>query len=183
MGRGSVEINTESTIGNERHDFSTNTSGVQVLGTTSWYATHITVPQNLGSYACRAVDDEVANMLKDVDSARFTPCFLPVITAAPAIIAALILLSYSLQIFEVFRPRWTKPFVQEAKEKEDDLAPELRQHPLTAILTLLVIVGIGLALQIVTIFLPDRHIIEIYPSLAWVWKSTLLTLNYGSQYW
>jgi hypothetical protein len=114
------------------------------------------------------VDDEIVDRLKDVDSARFTPCFLPVITAAPAVIAALILLSYSLQIFEVFRPRWTKPFVQEAKEKDDDLVPELRQHPLTATLTLLVIVGIGLALQIITVFLPSRRIIEIYPSMAWV---------------
>jgi hypothetical protein len=93
---------------------------------------------------------------------------MPVITAAPAIIAALILLSYSLQIFETFLPRWTKPFVQETKEKAGDLDPEPRQHPLTATLSLLVIAGIGLALQIITVFLPHFQVIEIYPSIAWV---------------
>jgi hypothetical protein len=93
---------------------------------------------------------------------------MPVITATPTIIAALILLSYSLKIFEAFRPRWTKPFVRETKEKEESLVPEPGQRPITATLILFTITGIGLALQIFTIFFPYRQVIEIYPSIAWV---------------
>jgi hypothetical protein len=93
---------------------------------------------------------------------------MPVITAAPAIFAALILLTYILRIFEAYRPRWTKPFVQETKEKPDDANQERRYHPLTATLSLLATTSIGLALQIITIFFPDSQVIEVYPAIAWV---------------
>ncbi|KAF2824326.1 P-loop containing nucleoside triphosphate hydrolase protein [Ophiobolus disseminans] len=92
---------------------------------------------------------------------------MPVVTAAPAVIAALILLSYSLRAFDAYKPRWMKPFVQEAKKKVNELDATTRHHPLTATLGLLMIVGIGLALQIITIVVPYRQVIEIYPSIAW----------------
>jgi hypothetical protein len=93
---------------------------------------------------------------------------MPVIIATPAIIAALILLTYSLRLFEAYRPRWTKPFVQEAKEKAGELDPEPTHPSLTATLSLLAIVAVGLASQILTVFFPTHHIVEIYPSIAWV---------------
>jgi len=105
---------------------------------------------------------------QDVEHARFTECFLPVVTAAPAVIAALILLTYSMRILEAYRPRWTKPFVQETRKEVGELNPATRHHPLTATLGLLVATGIGLALQIITIVVPDTQVIEIYPSIAWV---------------
>lgn len=61
-----------------------------------------------------------------------------------------------------------KPFVQETKKKQSDLDSTHRQHHLTATLNLLVIVGIGLALQIITIFVARQQFIEVYPSIAWV---------------
>jgi hypothetical protein len=93
---------------------------------------------------------------------------MPVITAAPAIIAALILLTYSLRIFEAYRPTWTKPFLQEKKQKTSDEAQEQTHLSLTATLSLLATTLIGLALQIMTVFFPERQVIEVYPAMAWV---------------
>jgi hypothetical protein len=117
---------------------------------------------------CHRRIDTAIDHFQDVENARFSACFMPIVTAAPAVVAALILLGYSLRIFEAYRPRWTKPFVQETKKEVGELEPATRHHPLTATLSLLVAVGLGLALQILTIFLPDRRVIEIYPSIAWV---------------
>lgn len=103
-----------------------------------------------------------------MDTARFTPCFVPVITAFPAIVAAFILLTYALRNLEAYMPRWTKPFVQEPREKVGDMDQERRHQPMAATLSLLAITSIGLGLQIMTIFIPGRQIIEIYPSIAWV---------------
>jgi hypothetical protein len=96
---------------------------------------------------------------------------MPVVTATPAVVAALILAGYSFRLFEAYQPRWTKPFVQETREKAGDLDQEPKHHPLRATLSLLAIAGIGLALQIITIFLSDRQMIQMYPSVAWVRKS------------
>jgi hypothetical protein len=93
---------------------------------------------------------------------------MPVITAAPAIIAALILLTYSLRIFEAYRPRWMEPFVQEIKEKASDEDEEPKQLPLAATLGLLATTSIGFALQIMTMFFPEYQVIEVYPAIAWV---------------
>jgi hypothetical protein len=93
---------------------------------------------------------------------------MPVVTASPAVIAALILLTYSLRIFDTYKPRWTKPFIQETKEKAADLDREPKHKTPIATLSLLAIAVLGLALQVMTIFIPTRQIIETYPSIAWV---------------
>jgi hypothetical protein len=81
---------------------------------------------------------------------------------------ALILLTYSLRIFEAYRPRWTKPFLQETAEKASDEDQEPKHLPLTATLSLLATTSIGLALQIMTMFFPERQVVEAYPAIAWV---------------
>jgi hypothetical protein len=113
----------------------------------------------------------LTNTSQDVRTARFTPCFLPVVTATPAIIAALILLIYSLRTFDAYRPRWTKPFLQETKEKVDEVDDEPKRPSSTATFGLLVTAASGLALQAVTVFLPYRRVTEIYPLIAWVCRS------------
>jgi len=132
--------------------------------------------KDLGRSISSQTHAQATDQFKDVETARFTPCFMPVVTVAPAVIAALILLSYSTRIFEAFKPRWMKPFVQETKKEVDDLDPTFRHHPLAATLSLLVIVSIGLASQIITTFLPERQVIEMYPSIAWVCESYTLML-------
>ena len=49
----------------------------------------------------------------DARKARFRPCFLPVIVGIPAAIAALILFCQILRLVITWRPRWTRPFVEE----------------------------------------------------------------------
>lgn len=112
---------------------------------------------------CNATDKS-----QDVDSARFTPCFVPVITAIPAIVAGLLLLTYALRFLQAYKPRWTRPFVEEPKEKAEDMDQQQRHQPMIATLSLLAIISIGLALQIMTVFIPGRSTIEMYPSIAWV---------------
>jgi hypothetical protein len=109
---------------------------------------------------------------------------MPVVTASPAVIAALILLTYSLRIFDAYKPRWTKPFIQETKEKAADLDGEPKHKTPIATLSLLAIAVLGLALQVMTVFFPTRQIIEIYPSIAWVSTilvSLLVVILTGSQ--
>lgn len=125
------------------------------LGSNSWAPIHGTEP----IWQCRKI--------WDMDTARFTPCFVPVITAFPAIVAAFILLTYALRNLEAYMPRWTKPFVQEPREKVGDMDQEQRHQPMAATLSLLAITSIGLGLQIITVFIPGRQIIEMYPSIAW----------------
>ncbi|KAH8709993.1 hypothetical protein GQ44DRAFT_454583 [Phaeosphaeriaceae sp. PMI808] len=103
----------------------------------------------------------------DVETARFTPCFLPVITATPAVISVLILGTYALKAFRKYRPGWMKPFVQEMEEKTGDLGPTPRPRPITTTLTLLVIAGTGLVLQTTTVFFPTYRLIQVYPTIAW----------------
>ena len=107
-------------------------------------------------------------MAKDTRTAQFAPCFLPVITAVPAILAALVLLIYSAWLFKAYRPKWTKPFIVEDKESPDDLGPESTRPSLFLTYGLLLVSSVGLALQILTIFFPFRDLTEVYPSAAWV---------------
>lgn len=107
--------------------------------------------------------------------ARFNPCFLPVISAVPAIIAACIVLLYALQLLDPYRPRWTRAFITETKSGplESDLNPT--NHAPFWTYLLLGISLTGLALQIVTIFIPFHQLVAIYPSIAWVCISTIST--------
>ncbi|KAF2105786.1 hypothetical protein BDV96DRAFT_655260 [Lophiotrema nucula] len=109
--------------------------------------------------------------------ARFSPCFLPAIAAIPAVIAALVLLSYSIRLLDAYWPRWTKPFIEELKDSPDELALSPRAPPLRATYGLLVVSAIGLALQIVTIFFPVRQISAIYPSIAWAVAVAVLSVE------
>ena len=87
----------------------------------------------------------------------------------PAILAALLLLTYSLRLFKAYRPGWTKPFIVEMKESPCDIKPEPTRRPLFPTYGLLAVSMIGLTLQAVTVFFPFRDFTEIYPSIAWVW--------------
>ncbi|CAO2652813.1 Nn.00g022240.m01.CDS01 [Neocucurbitaria sp. VM-36] len=105
----------------------------------------------------------------DIRAARFTPCVIPYIATVPAILGGLILLTYSLRIFDAYRPGWTKPFVRETMERPDDFHTDVdsSHQSLTATFGLLMVALIGLTFQIITVFFPIRQITAIYPSIAW----------------
>ncbi|UJO16264.1 ATP-dependent bile acid permease [Fulvia fulva] len=70
------------------------------------------------------------NNVWDPQDAHFEQCFLPVIAAIPAILAAAILFLHILRLLipARWRPRWTRPFVEEVLEPqvEVDLVPRRR---------------------------------------------------------
>jgi hypothetical protein len=112
--------------------------------------------------------------LQNPTLARFTPCFLPVITAIPAAIGALILLSYTFRLLNLYRPQWTKPFIKEAKESPDDLPRSVDQNTSRATYGLLSVCLFGMSMQAVTIFIPSRHLVAIYPTVSWVCSASPL---------
>ncbi|KAF1832529.1 P-loop containing nucleoside triphosphate hydrolase protein [Decorospora gaudefroyi] len=100
-------------------------------------------------------------------TARFTPCALPFVATFPAILAALILLKYSLRITNSHWPIWTEPFLQETKEKTDEVEPLPDRQPLIATFGLLMVALLGLTFQaLAALFVMERSM-AIYPSLAW----------------
>jgi hypothetical protein len=83
-------------------------------------------------------------------------------------LAALVLLNYSLQFIDGYWPKWTRPFVHEAKEKPSEVETPLTQQPVTGTFGLLVLATIGLTFQILNVFFPIRQPSAIYPAIAWV---------------
>ncbi|ORY09507.1 hypothetical protein BCR34DRAFT_602769 [Clohesyomyces aquaticus] len=111
--------------------------------------------------------DSQCQPIWNIRTARFSPCFLPVISALPAALGGFVLLTYTTRLLDKYRPRWTKPFIVETKDHPDDLAPVASKRTMAATYALLSVSLVGLALQTVTVFLPTRNIAAINPSIAW----------------
>ena len=105
---------------------------------------------------------------QDTRAAQFTPCALPFVATIPAILAALVLLKYSLRVIDGYWPRWTKPFVHEAKEKSSEAETPSTRRPVIGTFSLLALATIGLTFQILNVFFPSRQPTAIYPAIAWV---------------
>jgi hypothetical protein len=108
------------------------------------------------------------DLAKDNQTARFTPCALPYVATFPAVLGAVVLLTYSLRIFNAYQPRWTKPFIKEKKERSDELGSMFWSLPVSATLGLLVVSMAGLTMQLLASFLPNFSYEGVYPSVAWV---------------
>ena len=52
----------------------------------------------------------------DTRGAKFQPCFVPVIAALPALIAAIVLFWKTLRMAIPWRPKWTLPFIDESPD-------------------------------------------------------------------
>ncbi|KAL6710910.1 hypothetical protein ACN47E_006785 [Coniothyrium glycines] len=103
----------------------------------------------------------------DVRTARFSPCFIPFIAVLPALLGGLILLTYSLRIFNAYRPRWTKPFVQETSEKQGENDYESPRPSLFAPLGLFASTVLGLTFQLVADLSRYRQSTALYPAIGW----------------
>ncbi|KAF2275668.1 uncharacterized protein EI97DRAFT_420070 [Westerdykella ornata] len=109
---------------------------------------------------CRPIWDPV--------QARFAPCFLPIVSAIPAVIGVLVLLFYSFRLVTPYLPGWTKPFIREPKQSTDDL-PEAapRRRWSTATSGLLIVSAVGLALQAAVVLHPYLQLDALFASVAW----------------
>lgn len=87
----------------------------------------------------------------------------------PAIIGALILLTYSLRLLNPYRPQWTKPFLREAKAESNELDDACRYHFAWSTYSLLAVASIGLIMQSSSVYFPVVVATQsLFPSLAWV---------------
>lgn len=87
----------------------------------------------------------------------------------PVIVGALIVLTYTLRLLNPYRPRWTKPFLQEVKIESNELDDAPRHQFTWSTYGLLAIASVGLMLQVSSIYLPIYVATKpLFPSLAWV---------------
>lgn len=87
----------------------------------------------------------------------------------PAVIGALILLTYSLRLLNPYRPQWTKPFLRETKVESNELDDTRRYQFAWSTYGLLAVASLGLILQNSSIYF--RLVVasqSLFPSLAWV---------------
>lgn len=110
----------------------------------------------------------------DATEATFSPCFLPVIVAIPAVIATAVLLGKILSLVLPGRPRWTRPFVIEhATDVVDELlVPRRKWNAFTAILA--AASGVGFSLQLAVAIRAWPALEVLLPAATWLIIAGLL---------
>ena len=104
------------------------------------------------------------NDIWDKQNGVFRPCFLPVISCIPAVVAALLLLLGACSLIVPWRPR---PFVQEIVEgTNDDLLPRKRKHGFLAALLGLITAAAAVLRSVVAILLWPAPA-AVAPAAAW----------------
>lgn len=101
-------------------------------------------------------------------NAQDPKCLVSITLIIPTIIAIAILLVRVLQPLLRYRPRWTKPFISELKEKGQDFRVEEQIRYGFTTKALLVVIPTGLTVQLVTVLYPTYDATEIFPTTAWV---------------
>ncbi|KXL48282.1 MAG: hypothetical protein FE78DRAFT_87378 [Acidomyces sp. 'richmondensis'] len=86
----------------------------------------------------------------DLRNARFQPCFMPFVLGLPAAVAVVVLTFQILGLVVQWRPRWTRPFVEEIPQCQLDegLAPKRRWTFYGLSLASLAVVGFLLHLSL-----------------------------------
>lgn len=110
--------------------------------------------------------------MQDPENAWVSPCALPYLAFAPAVLVLLIVLGHLLgPFFQQWRPKWTRPFLTE----KDDLPDVLSDVPLEAskesilwTLTLLAFSAIGFAAEAVPLFPPHTDPVSVVFIASWV---------------
>ncbi len=77
-------------------------------------------------------------------------------------------------LLRVHRPTWTRPFVKELPEEQDDLDGKVKKPSRRFATTLFIFSFFGLALQIAKIFYPTFHFQAVFPVVSWVSCSLML---------
>lgn len=105
-------------------------------------------------------------------SVLYRQCVVPLVSILSAVIAAIVIFTRLLQPLHRYRPNWMRPFVSEFNGKTNDIQLPKRRRYKTLTKALLGILPIGLAIQIVSTLYPTYDITRIFPTLAWVCRST-----------
>jgi hypothetical protein len=111
-------------------------------------------------------------------NARFESCALPYVSAVPSVIAGCILLGLFLRLLPrgVRSPVWSRAFVEEPKEEEEEIFPSEKKS-FTRLATVLFIVSVvALALQTLTVFHPTFRMEMIFPAASWAVGCLLIAI-------
>lgn len=118
-------------------------------------------------------------------NARFEACFIPFIAGIPAVISALIIFGFLIQLLPIRRllPSWLQPFIEEPEEKSGELEDRPQPHVFKPITVCLLGVSIvGAMLQLSSIFYPDFHqnrnfhLMMIFPTISWTIACLLIVI-------
>ena len=113
----------------------------------------------------------------DAREARFEPCFLPVIGALPAVLAAIVLFCHIVSALIRWRPSWTKRFVEEyADDKAEDACVGSRQWT-RASATVTGVSSIALVLQTTLVITTWPQKGAILQPLPWLITVSLLAVR------
>lgn len=86
----------------------------------------------------------------------------------PAVTTFLVLLSRICRPLLPYRPRWTKTFVRELNQQDEDILLEHKQYNNRSTIALLFLLPVGLALQIPTVIYPEFNYEYLPLPIVWV---------------
>jgi hypothetical protein len=119
--------------------------------------------------------------VKDVENATFTPCSLPYLAAVPLIVIGLIAISRLIAIsplFQRWRPKWTKPFIEEEFIQEDEENLKGRELVLFWSIFLTLFAIVALVVQIVKlIILPELRLSAILLLASWTLNVAFVAIS------
>ena len=99
-----------------------------------------------------------------------------IIYAFPTVVAICVLLARLCQPLLPYRPRWTKPFIEELNKHGETPDLDDKTHDARLTTTLLVLVPIGLALQVVSVVFPSVTYAAVLQLIA------LVSSSFDSEY-
>ena len=108
------------------------------------------------------------HLRQDSRKAQFHPCFIPIISSLPTVIAICILVGRGLQPLFPHRPSWATPFITEFGQQGAMVSTDSKQRSTRSATLLLVLFLVGLALHLVTVFYPHLNITAAAPAISWV---------------
>ncbi|KAJ5662533.1 uncharacterized protein N7477_010149, partial [Penicillium maclennaniae] len=113
----------------------------------------------------------------DSNNAWLSPCALPYLAIAPAIVILLITLCYSLgPLLRRWRPEWTCPFISE-KDEYQELPPEGVKQSLRWTLALLAFSVIGFSAEVVHCLPPRTELSSIVLLASWATIAVLIAVD------
>ncbi|RDW62330.1 ABC transporter-like protein [Coleophoma cylindrospora] len=115
----------------------------------------------------------------DPINARFERSFLPVILAIPAVVAACVLLGLLLQLLpkHLRSPKWTRNFIEEPIQDENELESSAKPSFSRSSLWLLVLSSVGLVLRLARVFHPEFSPQSILSAIPWAVACIVIAVN------
>ncbi|KAI9742860.1 MAG: hypothetical protein M1818_003589 [Claussenomyces sp. TS43310] len=116
-------------------------------------------------------------VLLDPVQAQFHDCFLPVIAAAPAALAACMVLACFVKPLFGRVPQWAKSFAVELPDARRHFSLGSKGSFQGYAAALLILSFVGFLLQMVAVFYPTFSVREVYLSISWAISAIFIATN------